>query len=273
MFYLYSTPTCLEHKIHNFLAKVIEFLAKCIGALLIEKSKNGSYTNKNGISRLWCYLTNFTVISFSIYISYISVINHDITSADLYLIAVFRKLAVSSYYMIIIVFLSTVMFQTQSTLKAFNHANELYHIDQLLFKVNQNVRERKRLFYKLLIKIGFDLTLPLTFLVMSINEYHRNPTFLTLVFTTLVPSSLIVYCFIGTIYYVSLAYALFLAQKAHQALKTSSYIPNIATFYHHVVRFVRKINKIIQVTLLLLVFQAFMGLVINVRMKCDVLCY
>lgn len=270
MFYLYSTPTCIEQKIHNCLAKGITVVGKCLGVLWIKRSKDGPYyTRRHDKKRFWCYLTNFIVILLCFCVIYYEMAHHK--GLETFLVGAMAKLTIICYYFLIIVFLTTVMVQERAFVKSFNLAYELHLLNQLLFKSNRNLKNNF-LFYKFLIKTGFDLIMSFIVIVLSNIPHIYEPTSPKLVFTFLLPTSLGIYCFIGTIYYILLAYALFLGQRAHHVLKTTTVtmvdISNMTSFYLKIVRFVRKVNKTLQFSLLLLVLHAFMGFVTQVNYGC-----
>lgn len=270
MFYLYSKPTCLEQKLHNCLARAITFVGKCIGVFHVEKSMKGPYyVTKDGISLLCSYSTNIIAITLCIYVVIFLVIldqNGSNVKVNLYMIGLFGKIARICYWLLVVLFLSTVMFQKESISKIFNCAFELHQLNQLLFRFNQNVSQYKSLLYKFLMKIIFDLTMSSFMLVLAVNELLQSFTISHVVFTTILPISLIIYCFIGTIYYVSLAYALILIQKVNHTLKEAKVeIRNVTNCCHMIVRFVRKFNTTVQLCLLLSITHAFTGFVLQVK--------
>lgn len=258
MFYLYSNPTCIEQKIHNRLAKAINFIGQCIGMFQVESAGKGCR-----IPRICSYFTNLTVITLSIHV----VIYHVIiqyNGVNSFLIGFFGKMNRLSFWLLIVLFLSTVMLQKNAITKTFNLVFELHQLNHNVLRLSHNTHQFKSFLYKFLIKTGFDLTMSSFMLILTANDYFRHPNFPKLVFSIILPISFIIYCFIGSIYYVSLAYALILIQKSNSALKRKVDIRNVTTFCHMIGKFVRKVNKIGQLSLLLLVTHAFMGFVIQV---------
>lgn len=258
MFYLYSTPSCLEHKIHNFLAKVIEFVAGSIGIAWLNKLENKT------ISQAWRYLITTILISFCTYLAFSGSVNYNNSMTSDNLLVIFRRMNLSTYYIVIVVCLVMIPIQKENIRKCFNYAHELHRISKLLLNTHDDVRHKNCLLHKFLIKIGFDSLMIATIFVLLMVTVAKTPSISTFVNAILTPTSLVIYCFIGTVYYVSLAFSLFLIQKVHETLKTSE-ICDVSTFSLKIIRFVRKINATIQITLLLFVFHAFMGFVVQVR--------
>lgn len=268
MFYLYSAPESFKQKFHNFLAKVIVFIGKCLGVGWIQKSLHGPfYTNAHRNQRFWCYLINFTEISVYCFIIYNELTHEE--GLDDFLVGTFGKMSVICYYLLMISFLMTVMMQQRRFLKYFNFAYNLHIQDQLLFDANGG-RSHNGLFTRFLIKTLFDITLICTMVVLAIRAHFALRTIATLLFLFLLPSSMVVYCFVGTTYFISLAYGLLLGQRAHEALKTASvHTSNVTTFYHSILTFVKKVHGTVQLSLLFLVTHAFLEFVIQVPFNAE----
>lgn len=175
------------------------------------------------------------------------------------LIFFFRKIAVHSYFIIIIIFLIKVTFKKRNIIKLFEQAYNLHKSTQPL---SQNV-QLIHIFYKYLIKISLDLMLVTFFIISFTGVYlkHRNVTFIVYLFA--IPVSLVVYCFISSIYYITLAYAYFLMKCLQLNINVSC--RKISKISLNLTCFTRKVNKFFGLTLLFYVFYAFMELVIQVK--------
>lgn len=263
MFYLYSTPNSFEQKIHNFLAKALVLIGRCIGVGWRKRSHNGPYyTNAHRNRRLLCYLTNSIAIAISSFVIFDRVVNHE--GLDVFLVGTLSVIVITCYHLLMISFLMTVMMRQRRFLKTFNIVYNLHVLSQFLFKADSS-RNDNGLFIKCVIKIGLDVGICCTLEALFIGEFFKERTISSLICSILMPPGMVVYCYVGTTYFISLAYGLFLRQRAHEAFETV-HTSNVTTFYHNILTFVKKVHGTFQLSLLFLVTHAFLEFVIQVTL-------
>lgn len=248
MFYLYSNPSCLQNKLHNFLAKSIEFVAASIGII---------QTSESRVFKIWRYFITFVLISYNTTMTYTTSPSASGTPLDL-LNAILARMSLSSYSILIIVFLVMIMIQQKNIRKCLIEGENVHQMCQKL--VNAKKSANQSLFHTFLLKIGLDIVLTITLTVMEVISFVVKPTKFSFFNAIMSPLTSIVYCCIGTLYYVSLALAFTWLQTIHEDVK-DGVNQEVSMFNHVVVRFVKMIQKTFQVTLLFLASEAFISFV------------
>lgn len=259
MFYLYTNEVRIKNKTHRICSTIIEVLGRFLGIIWIQNSSKGNNVGRKKIFQVWSIVIKSLIIINSSFLTYMGIAYYDINNFNI-LIFIFRKCSVYSYYSMISMFLILVTFQKKIILKLFKHAYKLY-----LFKIStlQKTQLLNHLFHKFLIKTGFDMIMIFIFAMMSIKEYLNYQSTENLIFSFTLPLTLIVYCFIASFHYLTFAFAYFLMKNFHLSLTFVTF-PQLSDSYLILMEFVKKVNKFLEVTIVLYVFHAFTAFVIQV---------
>lgn len=262
MSYLYSNPNYLYQSLHNFMAKVIVSFGRFLGYLWIEKSSTFEF--HYGSRRLLIWSTFIAIFLVSSQICTTIYAQQALYEAQAPVLSIllngmtqvaYNALVFISYWTVLtnrkkIVEICNIGMRFRSSFK--NHCKRSCHC------------YRKNFVYILVFKFLVDFLLIFlgTLVAMAALHYKRNLMRL-LMFVISTPLALSSYCFISTIYYVTFVYAAFLVEEIREQLNNSrsSYVSCISHLYARILRFSKKVNNILQVLLLLVFFEAFLGLV------------
>lgn len=252
MFYLYSNPLCLEQKLHNFLAKSIEFVAASIGIIWRSESR---------IFRIWRYFITFLLFSFNTVTTFTTSPNSTNTHWD-FLRVLLRQATLTSYSILIIEILVMMLIQKKKILKCFRYGEKLYQMRQQFPKANNTGAQS--VFHTFLITIGIDILIIIILIVLVTVTFLMKPTIFSFISAIVTPITFVVRFCIFVLYYVSLAFSLICLQTIHEGFK-GGVTHDILMLNQMVNKFIKKIHKTLEVTLLFLMWETFVGFVTHVR--------
>lgn len=255
MFYLYSIPSCLQQKFHNSLAKSIELVAASIG--IIRKSENRK-------SKIWRYMITFLLIAYNTIMSY-SVSPSTATPSEL-LNSILGRMSLTTYSFLIIECLVMIRMQKKNISKCFMYAENVHQMCRnSIYSENSSSRG---LFHTFVMKIGVDMALMTTITSIEVISFVVEPTFFSFFNAIMSPTTAITYNCIGTLYYVSLSLAL----KSTETIKTGVN-QDVGTCSQVIGKYIKKIHKTFEITLLFVMCEAFLSIICQVRLVTRLLTY
>lgn len=253
MFYLYQSPARLLEKLHNFIAKSIEFVAESIGII---------WRSESIVFRIWRYLITALLIVYNTIMTYkTSPSSSGVSSGVVY--AMLDKISYGSFSVVTIVILVMIMIEKRHIRACFINSEYVHWIRHQLLRTKTAGIES--LLYKFLLKIALDIVVWCMLIFFEVATIFVKPTIFSFFNGIMSPINGIVYYSIGTIYCIPLGLGLTYTQTIHEDVKGG--VNHDLTMFHHVlVRFSKKIQKTFQVTLLFLMWKAFIGFVSQVRL-------
>lgn len=241
MFFLYPNPSCYKQKILNCLANTIVFVAKFFGIIWIQKYEDRYYSNQSLFPMLWSFIIKIIIIISCVYICNIyNQISINIHSNQHLFINIVGNFSITCFFVLIGVCLITVTIYKKTIVKAFNMGSKLSGL-------YMTSKDQNHLLNKLWIKLGFEILMFVIIMSNPIEDALKNKNMTSILFSFVLASTLVVYFFVGTIYYVSLAYALFILERTFVYLKT----------YQKILDFIFKTHNVMQLPILFFVIQAF----------------
>lgn len=256
MFYLYAAPTSFQQVLHNSQVKFIVFTGKIVGMVWIQKYTNGSYISPSGLVKTSSFLFPILLcISCFFMTDSYGTSTHGFKQNFDFFTLLLHKLTSYSYYLLIIVCLVMARMQKEEILRVFSYAAELH-----AWLMLHNDGSSKNFRYKLLFKLTFDSVVIMFLSTLSIKEYIKDTTDLTsLTFTITVPVSLLVYCNISTVCYVSQTFAHVLLIKVTKCIQTNTMdMQSSSILYHNILTYSKKMHKTMQTTLMFLMLESLL---------------
>lgn len=256
MFYLYQSPSCFQQKLHNFIGKSIEFVAESIGIL---------WRSERRVFKVWRFLITALLIVYNTIMTYkTSPSSSGVSSGVVY--AMLDKISTGSFSVVTIVILVMIIIEKGHIRECFINSEYVHWMRHQLLKTKTFGFES--LFHKFLLKIALDIVVWCMLIFFEVATLVVKPTFFSFFNGIMSPINGVVYYSIGTIYCIPLAFALTYTQTIHEDVKDGVNY-DLTLFHHILVRFTKKIQKTFQVTLLFLMWKAFIGFVSQVRLCGD----
>lgn len=264
MSYVYSKPEYLYQSIHNYMAKVILQTGRFVGYFWID-NHNSPLEFSNGSKYLWIwsiFIPIFIILS-QIYMSiHFQLLFYE--SGYSILSSILGGMTQSSYIALLVANYSTALIKRKNIIELCNTGISLNRFKTTRSDFKTYHCYRKMFAYKLFFKFFVDFYIIFASILLMITRFSYECSISTFLFLVSFPISLISYCFINTIYYVTFAYAAFLIQELRAELNyfpNSNHISFVSHFYERILKYSKKVNKMLQVSLLLLLAEAFIGLV------------
>lgn len=267
MFYQYSRPQHFYQRLHNILGTAIIKTGQYLGLLWLKVHPDGrKFTFGTNIFLIWSIIVTFIHISFLIYLPYYFnfVKSDEPGSNDLSagLVAIEDVI----YSAVIIILYVKVTFRRTLILKLVNYGSELQN---RLSQWKSKDVSGKSLLYNITTKIMLDFGVAIPAIILYGYNFMLTPNFSNFLCAILQPAVIVVYCFITTVYYVAFTFGLFLMRKLSENMSDKkSHV--ISFWYQDIYKYLHKVNSFMEAVIFLFVFEAFVALVGEVRISCQI---
>lgn len=266
MFYQYTRPKRLYQHLHNILSTGIIKTGQLLGLLWLNITPDGqSFTLGTKTSFLWATTASTVEITFLTYYLYYRIFENPSQYGATGLNVILSVIADGAYVTLSLGIYLTATFGRKNILTVVNFAATLQNqLSEWEIRSNEKCC-RKVLTYQLMTKIVIDGSL-LLFGTITVSgmSIMTDPSCLNITRNILEAVSLVAYNFASTVYFIPLAFALFLMQKISGNLKCQE-LHEISRYYQEIVKFMRKVNLFMETLVCLLLLEAFVVLVTNVR--------
>lgn len=271
MSYLYLKPKLVHHYLHNFMARRIMEGGKFIGYLWIREQKMYSEFTFGSLRLLiW---SNFVAIFQIILQTYLTFYNFFLLVKgykNVNLGGILTEITIVIFDALILTSYFTVLLGRKYVVRLFNLGMHFRFLIKWIKTTPNCIKlecQAKIFVRNMVIKFILDIVLIVISSLFMVLNYFWDPNLSNFLYIIDVPLALIGYCLISTVYYVVFAYITLIIQKMCSGLNhpNLSQITYILLLYQNILQYGRKVNKILQVMILLLLFEGLVSVVDQAR--------
>lgn len=263
--FLYSEPKYIYQFLHNIIAKVILKTGRFIGYFWID-NQNASLTFNHGSNYLLArsivlgvFLTSYQIYMFLYFHLLLQEAGIGVLSAIL------GGLTQVAYNGLLIISYITAITRRKYIIELLNSGFRLLHTVKQLNLHEGYDRHERFYIYNLGFKFFIDFIMISFAILIMVLQFIHEPTVLTFLFPISFPLSLIAYCLISTCYFVGFVYVTFLLRQLQNELTNphsiSQKINYIPYYYENILRYSKKVNHLLQVSIFFLLAEGLVGLV------------
>lgn len=277
MSYLYSKPHYFYQHLHNWLAKVIVTVGRFIGYFWLDPSSTQEFKkgSKLLLTRTICTATYLIGLQIHMSLSFHLAIQEASHSKLSLIIAGITQV---SFNILLLVIYWIAITKRKEIIEILNTGIAFrFSLSKRIVVSHTSNNHAKKIVYHLIFKFFVDFIMIFASLLLMLSSFYNNPQVIKLLYIFVAPLVFTIYCLVSTIYHVAFVYASFLFLQLRDDLITFEHnqlqISYVTHLYERILKYTKRVNNLLQVMLLILFEEAFVGLVDQVRTrKNEVMC-